>query len=240
MPGRFGLRCVRIWVSDSDCRAGKWSHADSPFKPAEAPKLPRPMDMLPRGSLRRAADFCRRGCRVVSSTTNASTPITLGFLTILQEPTGWLGGYLVTNGWGRPVEFRLTTAVQPNRVQAALYGPTLPEYLLADLIGKTLVEKTATKPDLVVTDTPAALPLRSRVEMPVVALRSSAATDTIVFEHPRASSGLILSARFAEDRTLVSNLLDRVDTAVELAEPFARIREAIAEARKLGVTHRAA
>ena len=65
-----------------------------------------------------------------------SPPVALGFLTFLQEPSGWLGGYLVTNGWGRPLEFRLTTAVQPNRVQAALYGTTLTEYLLADLIGK--------------------------------------------------------------------------------------------------------
>jgi hypothetical protein len=198
------------------------------------------MVVLPRGGLRRAADFSRRGCRVVSSTNNASAPVNLGFLTVLQEPSGWLGGYLVTNGWGRPVEFRLTTAVQPNRVQAALYGPTLPEYLLADLIGKTLVEKTATKPDLVITDVPAALALRSRVEMPVVALRSANATDAFAFDHPRAAGGLLLLARFATDRTAVTHILDRVDTAVELTEPFARIREAIAEARKMGVTNRAA
>ena len=36
----------------------------------------------------------------------------LGFLTILQDPAGTLGGYLVTNLWGRPLEFRLTSAVQ--------------------------------------------------------------------------------------------------------------------------------
>ena len=73
-------------------------------------------------------------------------PVALGFLTVLHDPTGGLGGYLVTNAWGRPLEFRLTTAVQPNRVQQILYGPTLTEYLHADLIGKTLVEKTATQP----------------------------------------------------------------------------------------------
>jgi hypothetical protein len=176
----------------------------------------------------------------VSSHNNAGTPVNLGFLTILQEPSGWLGGYLVTNGWGRPVEFRLTTAVQPNRVQAALYGPTLPEYLLADLIGKTLIEKTATKPDLVVTDLPAALPLRSRVEMPVVALRAAGAVEAFAFDHPRAAGGLLLPIRFTTDRAVAVQVLDRVDTAVELAEPFARIREAIAEARKMGVTSRAA
>jgi hypothetical protein len=177
----------------------------------------------------------------VSQQPNASSPVTLAFLTVLQEPSGWLGGYLVTNGWGRPLEFRLTTAVQPNRVQAALYGPTLHEYLLADLIGKTLVEKTATKPDLIVTDAPAALPLRSRVEMPVVALRQQTATpDAVPFDHPRAAGGLLLPTRFATDRDAVASILDRIDTAVELGEPFARIREAIAEARKMGVTNRAA
>ena len=61
----------------------------------------------------------------------------VGFLSIVTDATGVFGGYLVTNAWGRPLEFRLTTAVQPNRVQQILYGPTLTEYLHAELIGKT-------------------------------------------------------------------------------------------------------
>src|SRR5438874_9502528 len=79
---------------------------------------------------------------VLPATTPAASA--LGFLTIVQEQNGYLGGYLVTNLWGRPLEFRLSTAVQPNRVQQILYGPALQPYLCADLIGKTLVEKTAT------------------------------------------------------------------------------------------------
>jgi hypothetical protein len=177
----------------------------------------------------------------VSPPPSQSSPVTLAFLTVVQEPTGWFGGYLVTNGWGRPVEFRLTTAVQPNRVQIALYGPTLGEYLHAELIGKTLVEKTAAKPELIVTDAPAALPLRSRVEMPVAALRPALAPpDAVPLDHPRAAMGLLLPALFATDRDRVVMLLDRVDPAVELSEPFARIREAIVEARKMGVASRAA
>ncbi len=169
-------------------------------------------------------------------------PMNLGFLTVLQETSGWLGGYLVTNSWGRPLEFRLTTAVQPNRVQTALYGPTLSEYLLADLIGKTLIEKTATKPELIITDVPDALPLRSRVEMPVVALRpvTGANGDAHSFEHPRGSTGFLILQRGTPELPAVLQLLDRVDPAVDLTEPFARIREAVAEARKMGVTSRAA
>ncbi|MBP3959701.1 hypothetical protein J8F10_31020 [Gemmata sp. G18] len=169
--------------------------------------------------------------------------LALGFLAVLQDQTGWLGGYLVTNGWGRPLEFRLTTAVQPNRVQTALYGPTLTEYIHADVIGKTLVEKTGTKPDLIVTDSPSVLALRSRIDIPVVAISAQGATlapDAIPFPHARTPGGLFLPARSAADRDLVAQLLERVDSAVDLTEPFARIREAVGEARKMGVTNRAA
>ena len=173
--------------------------------------------------------------------TDTPASVAVGFLTILTDPGGVLGGYLVTNAWGRPLEFRLTTAVQPNRVQHILYGPTLTEYLFADLIGRTLVEKTAAQPALVVTDSADVLPLRSRVGMPVVALGpANGAADVIEFTHARSSVPLLLPAKFPDDRAVVEERLERIDPAVDLAEPFARIREAVAEARKMGVTGRAA
>lgn len=169
-------------------------------------------------------------------------PVTVGFLTILHDATGVLGGYLLTNAWGRPLEFRLTTAVQPNRVQQVLYGPTLAEYLHADLIGKTLVEKTGALPVLVVTDSLPALTLWSRIGVPVVALQPDGGgpPDLPEITHPRSSAPLLLPARFAAERLLVAERLEGIDPAVDLAEPFGRIREAIAEARKMGVTARAA
>jgi hypothetical protein len=42
------------------------------------------------------------------------------------------------------------------------------------------------------------------------------------------------------DRDLLVELLARIDPALDLVEPFTRIREAITEARKMGVTGRAA
>lgn len=172
-----------------------------------------------------------------------ASPPTLGFLTVQQEPAGWAGYYLVTNAWGRPLEFRLSSAVQPNRVQTALYGPTLLDYLHADVIGKALVEKTSLKPDLIVTDSPTVLALRSRVDVPVMALRPDAVVlppETRALTHPRASVALLLPAAFAADETGLIAKLDAVDPAVDLAEPFARIREAVAETRKQGVSGRVA
>jgi hypothetical protein len=180
--------------------------------------------------------------------------VALGFLTVIQDPTGWVGGYLVTNAWGRPLEFRLTSAVQPNRVQAVLYGPTLMEYLQADVIGKALVEKTSIRPDLIVTDCSAVLGLRSRIEVPVIGIRNpgsagvppaqdateTAALPAISFTHSRSKEPLFLSSRFASDEEIIVARLEGVDPAVDLAEPFDRIREAVAEARKMGVASRAA
>jgi hypothetical protein len=169
------------------------------------------------------------------------TPYALGFLSIVQDSSGLTGGYLVTNAWGRPLEFRHSTAVQPTKVQQILYGPTLTEYLHAELIGKTLLEKSATPPALVVTDSLAALALRSRINVPVVAVQPNNATvpDVTPVLHARSSVPLLLGDE--ADRDDLLDRLDRIDPAVDLAEPFARIREAMAEVRKLsGVNGRAA
>src|SRR5205823_1031168 len=64
----------------------------------------------------------------VATAVSATVTTNLGYLTILRDGTGYLGGYLVTNAWGRPLEFRLSSAVQPNRVQQILYGQSLEPY----------------------------------------------------------------------------------------------------------------
>jgi hypothetical protein len=174
--------------------------------------------------------------------------LNVGFLTVLHEASGFLGGYLVTNQWGRPLEFRLSTAVQPNRVQQILYAATLEPYICADLIGKTLLDKTSVAVQLLVTDTQAALELRQRVSLPVLWLaltdvpqaRGSADAPSSLAVGPAPSHRGILHchARFAEDAAASRELLECLTGAVDLAEPFLRIREAIGEARKMGVTGR--
>ncbi len=173
--------------------------------------------------------------------------INLGFLTVFAEATGYVGGYLVTNSWGRPLEFRLSTAVQPNKVQQILYGSTLTEYLSAELIGKTLIEKTATPIHVLITDSLTVLPIRTRLEIPTAAVIAEEAMPPFspekpltTFTHPRAAMPLVVESRFASDEGTLRAILNRVDSALELTEPFARIREAMGEARKMGVTSRAA
>jgi hypothetical protein len=92
----------------------------------------------------------------------------LGFLTAIEVPErGFVGGLLVTNHFGRPLEFQCTAPLKPNRAQEILYGPTLIPYVLGDLIGRTLIEKVGVKPHLVLTERNDLLPMRDLVSIPV-------------------------------------------------------------------------
>jgi hypothetical protein len=167
----------------------------------------------------------------------------LSFLTVLREAGGYVGGYLVTNRWARPLEFRLSSAVQPNRVQQILYAGTLEPYICADLIGKTLVDRTGVPVQLIVTDREVVLDLRLKLETPVVWLappddpRGTALAARGAAVRSESGSGLVLChPDFPGDAPLARDLLRQLGGSVDLAEPFVRIREAIAEARKMGVT----
>jgi hypothetical protein len=161
----------------------------------------------------------------------------LGFLSVFHETSGYSGGYLVTNAWGRPLEFRLSSAVQPNKVQQVLYGDTLANYLCGEVIGKTLVEKTATPVELVLADSPLALDLRLRLELPM-ALWHGAAEGVPTSAGLMIQSNLYCHARFPDDVVSIREFLGKLG-ALDLGEPFVRIREAMNEARKMGVGGRA-
>jgi len=178
----------------------------------------------------------------------------LGFITVVQEAGpqgGFVGGYLATNAWGRPLEFRLTTSVQPTKVQQILYGPTLRPYLFADLIGKTLLEKSSVSVQAVLCDCEELLELRRHVAMPVVWITTPAAKafdgsgckdhpEGIVRFEPRTRFALKCHPRFSQDEQALDQLLNQIEFAEDLTEPFSRIREALSEARRAGATSRAA
>jgi hypothetical protein len=166
---------------------------------------------------------------------------------VLHEPGGYLGGYLVTNLWGRPLEFRLSTAVQPNRVQQILYAQTLAGYVCGEVIGKALYDKTTTPTQVILTDTADALGLRRCLDLPVVWVapandpRSAVLVEQGAVVRPTSAGRgpLLAHPDFPDDVPRLRELFERL-SGLDLIEPFARIREAIVEARKLGVTHRAA
>jgi hypothetical protein len=190
-------------------------------------------------------------------TSDPNSKPALGFLTVIEDPQqGLFGGYLILNMAGRPLEFHCTAPIQPNRAQQILYGPTLQPYLFGEQIGQTLFTKAKTQPLVLLADREPVLVVRDHIDVPVaLVLPSEEASVASVDSNPpdklwRVDSahagGLPLTAfrlgrnrlavpdRLPADRQLVAERLGELAESFDLAEPFARIREAIEEARRGG------
>ncbi len=170
--------------------------------------------------------------------TRKPEPLKLGFLAYLAlAERGFVGGLLVTNHLGRPLEFQCTAPVRPNRTQEILYGPTLEPFLLCEVIGKTLLEKAAVKPTLVLIEEPQLFDLRNQVGVPVACLEKAEGSRSA--EASRPSKGLLRLAvggqqiLFAEgcdgDYEQLSGQLRLIPGEADLREPFGRVRDALQE-----------
>jgi hypothetical protein len=166
-----------------------------------------------------------------------------GFLTALEHAErGFVAGLLVTNQFGRPLEFQCTTPVKPNRTQQILYGPTLVPYVLGELAAQTLVKKAGVQPHLILTDNVDILELRNHVTIPVLRLvlpeagsteQATTATPADVDDQQVTRLGLhtcYTHASFSADRDAVAKLTSAMSKEADLSEPLERVQAALEEA----------
>lgn len=159
----------------------------------------------------------------------------LGFLRIVETPSGDVGGLLVTNRMGRPLEFQCTTPVKANRTQEILYGATLRPFLHSELIGKTLVERLQVKPDVVLVDQPSLLELRSQIDLPVACLVNGDSNE--LPDETRVQLGgqsVHVHRDFESDAEQVTQQSQHITTDADLGEPLERVKEALLEATRPG------
>jgi hypothetical protein len=175
----------------------------------------------------------------------------MGFLTVLEHPEfGLFGGYLLLNRSGRPIEFHCTAPIKPNRAQEILYGPTLEGFLYGEQIGATLVARAKTQAQALFTDREPVLALREGCSIPTALVLPAESRDPaeadqrlLRFDGPHGEgpgwtslwlgrNRLAVPADKGDDGRRIAECLADLPESFDLAEPFARIREAIEEARK--------
>jgi hypothetical protein len=168
---------------------------------------------------------------------NKPTLPAFGFLTVVEQPEwGLVGGYLVVNAGGRPLEFHCTAPVKANRTQEILYGRTLRSYLCGEQIGPALLTKAKLESMFVLIDDPALFQVRDSVTMPVafIGAETAAASSTNdgwhLFEIEKTK--LVLESRYAADHSRMLDLWQTHGHGFDLTEPFDRIRAALEEAQK--------
>ena len=163
---------------------------------------------------------------------------TIAYYTVLEdERTGWTGGLLLLNGGGRPLEFQCTLPVRPTKAHEILFGLTLRDHLIGEVIGPLLVSKCRTPIALLCCDQPEALQIETRTKCPVALVEEAAFSD----EGPIDDESLLGSTRVELAGSTLRVPVDQAERVQELAaglidlpdatEPFDRIREAIKEAQ---------
>jgi hypothetical protein len=188
----------------------------------------------------------------MTASTAKSAPC-LGFLTIVEHAElGLLGGYLILNAAGRPLEFHCTAPVKPNRAQEILYGPTLKPFLYGEQIGQTLLNKSKLTPWVVCTDSEPVLAARDFTHVPMALVLggtagshgatagsmgataglSSSAAGIHSSQFPLAKSRVATAPHYASDQQAILGAWPSQSDHLDLLEPFTRIREALDEAQK--------
>ena len=162
-------------------------------------------------------------------------PAKYGFITIVDVPElGHAGGLLVLSPEGRPIEFHCTAPVAENKTQKILYGQTYPMFLFCDQIGSALVEKSRSKPELLVTDRSELMALGKLSSTPLVKLCQQIEADA---QDARVGAGFDINGETVE--TDISDLQQAqwaedacraFAKSLPLIEPFERIKLAIDEA----------
>jgi hypothetical protein len=154
-----------------------------------------------------------------------------GFLTVVDSAThGLFGGYLVVDALGRPLEFHCTAPVKVSRAQQILYGPTLHGQLQGRQIGGALLAEGKATPAVVLTDREPMLQVRAQTTLPVALVGRSDALAAVGF-----TLGDSAVRPHADDASRIAELeaqLGPLAAAVDLCEPFERIRAALDEAAR--------
>jgi hypothetical protein len=159
-----------------------------------------------------------------------------GFLTVVEQPEwGLVGGFLVVNAGGRPLEFHCTAPVKANRTQEILYGRTLRGYLCGEQIGPALLTKAKLETLFVLVDDPALITARDHFAMPVALIdpaRQSAPHSLSLFAFEVAKTTLGVESRYSTDAQQLQEAWQTHGHDFDLKEPFDRIRSALEEAQK--------
>jgi hypothetical protein len=124
----------------------------------------------------------------------------------------------------------------PTRVQRILYGETLEPYVLADLIGRILLNRTATTVSWLLTDQRAFLELRAEIDTPVAWVTNDVGPREglpPVLRVPSSGNRCVYCHHgFSDDVEPVQSHL--AGCRFDLLEPFERVLSAIQESERLG------
>ncbi len=142
----------------------------------------------------------------------------IGFIQVTFNVTNGnaVGGMLVTDNTGIPLEFLITSAVRPTRAQQILYGKRLNSFIANNLCGVQLLNDIKTKPKVVFVQDEYMLGLAAHTSIPVLVLRQTEQLGTV------ATRPTVIPPR---DKLEYADVVDLSSLDADMIDAFERIEK---------------
>ena len=152
----------------------------------------------------------------------------IGYLSVMNIDGKHLGGVLVINDLGIPVEFKYSEPVTPTKLQEIIYGNSLEYYLHAEIIAKGLVQRLENKPEVILVQDPTLLFDKNTVMVTLLPQPVSEKKEgnEAVVNFNNKSIRITFSENAKVDDNVVQKILDYA-SKIDILEPFDRVEKAL-------------
>ena len=163
----------------------------------------------------------------------------LGYFKMYTDKDMYLGGLMVVDSRGIPVEFKYTDTIKPSKLQKVLYGGVLEKYLKEEVIVGNLIEKLEIRPEIYVVDRLENMILNKFATEPVILLKETPGKNldsSGEYQLIKNNEAIYqvdefnppIRVQFAEGKAEeIFNILNSFSLEGNLIEPFKRIEEAL-------------
>jgi hypothetical protein len=152
----------------------------------------------------------------------------IGYLSVMNIDGKHLGGVLVINDLGIPVEFKYSEPVTPTKLQEIIYGNSLEYYLHAEIIAKGLVQRLENKPEVILVQDPTLLFDKNAVMVTLLPQPVSEKKEgnEAVVNFNNKSIRITFPENAKVDENVVQKILDYA-SKIDILEPFDRVEKAL-------------
>lgn len=167
----------------------------------------------------------------------------IGYLNIIKEEDSYVGGIMISDERGIPIEFKYTEPIVPTKLQKVLYGEVLEKYLREEIIVSNLASKIENAPEFYIIDEPRNFCLRNSVKEKVVMIKNTQLkpvkdvennykfikdTEAIIqMGEESAPLRLIISEDMVPEKDEIAKKIVEAAKDMGITEPLIRIEEAL-------------
>lgn len=168
--------------------------------------------------------------------------VRIGYFSTLRVEDQFIGGVMVTDSSGIPLEFKYTEPIRPTKIHQIIFGKVLVRYIHEEVIKKNLLKDVRStpaaylvaEPDLLGEEAPGRVPLVALQKTPLPALESVGAVQRVkereVLVQPGTSTSPLRMTFFTPELDVQEKVMNHVRSVLDtmdLIEPFGRVETAL-------------